>query len=175
MARKYDWVKLKAKYLSGSYTGLKQFADKENINYQVVRNNAKEWNEKKLQCNDEKVTKIVTKTIEKIAERESDRNAKHLMVWDKILNKIDRLANMDKIEVPTKQGDVIEIDVTHKHLAELSSAMDRVQKGQRLAEGLDKEDKANDAVAKSNERIMRIAELLNSPVNDRKINDFEEE
>lgn len=170
-----DWIGLKKDYIIGNYKSLSSFAEKKGLNINGnFKKKTKGWTDEKVLKGTEMSTKIINRTIERIIDREVDRNTKHLMVWDKILSKIDKLADKENIEVPTRDG-IINIDVNHKHLAELATAMDKVQKGQRLAEGLDKDDKTNDTIAKSNERILRIAELLNSPVADRKIDDFEEE
>lgn len=94
MAReKYDWDKLKAKYLSGSYKNLREFADKKKVNYDVLRRKASKWQEEKSQSSHTKVAKIVTKTIEKIAEKESDRNAKILSIADKLAAKVEESVN----------------------------------------------------------------------------------
>lgn len=90
---KYNWKELKKKYILGEYKDLKDFATREEINYQVVRNNSKGWNDEKLQCDDKKITKIIDKTIEKVAEKEADRNAKILSISDKLVAKVDEAIN----------------------------------------------------------------------------------
>lgn len=92
MAR-YDWDKLKAKYISGDYSSLKEFSEIENINYDVLRRKASKWQEEKSQSSHKKVTKIIDKTIEKVAEQEADRNAKILSISDKLAAKVDEAIN----------------------------------------------------------------------------------
>jgi hypothetical protein len=87
---KYDWVKLKAKYIAGECKDLKEFAEKHNINYPVLRNNSKGWNDEKLQYNDIKVAKITEKTMEKIIEKESDRNARIISLADRLADKLEQ-------------------------------------------------------------------------------------
>lgn len=193
---KYDWIKLKAKYIAGNYESLKAFADKETINYDVLRKKASKWQNEKSQSNQEKVTKIVTKTIEKIAEKESNRNIRHLAVWDKILNKVEKLADKDRILLGVDEtGNLIYEDITPKMMVELSTSMDKIQKGQRLAEGVStaaeierikiekqkldilkkKSGDDENVVEENNKRLTSLASLLNSPVPDRHVQDFEED
>lgn len=140
MAQKYDWVKLKAKYVGGSYKNLRAFAEKENVNYDVLRRKASKWQGEKSQASHKKVTKIVTKTIEKIAEKESDRNARHIALLDLILDKTEQVVrdeltiHIDMFGKPHKSP-VIKVD----KLEAAVRVIEKVQKGQRTALGFDKE------------------------------------
>lgn len=87
---KYEWDKLKAKYLAGDYKNLRDFAEKEQINYDVLRRKASKWQNEKSQVTREKVTKIVTKTVEKLATKEADRNARIFSLADKLANKLEQ-------------------------------------------------------------------------------------
>lgn len=150
---KYDWDVLKAKYVSGNYKNLRVFAEKENINYNVLRRRAKDWQEERSQNNHKKVTKIVTKTIEKIAELEADRNARHIALQDKVLDVIDEYLSKGHYKrhvVKVKEyvdgkpdSERLEertLDVADtKAFANMVSALEKAQKGQRLALGLDTE------------------------------------
>ena len=86
---KYDWDKLKAKYVSGNYKSQKEFAEAEGINYDVLRRHAVMWQEEKAQSSHKKVTKTIDKTIEKIATKEANRNARILSIADKLADKIE--------------------------------------------------------------------------------------
>lgn len=141
MAReKYDWDKLKAKYVAGNYKNLREFAEKEKINYDVLRRKASKWQGEKSQASHKKVTKIVTKTIEKVAEREADRNARHIDLLDKLLDKAEQVIDnelnihLDMFGKPHKSPIVI-VD----RLEAISRIIEKAQKGQRTALGLDKE------------------------------------
>ncbi len=90
---KYEWDKLKAKYLAGDYKNLKAFAEQENINYDVLRRKASKWQSEKSQVTHEKVTKIVTKTVEKIATKEANRNARIASLADKLADKLEMAIN----------------------------------------------------------------------------------
>ena len=188
MARRYNWEKLKSKYLAGLYRDLKEFAEKEKINYQVVRNNSKGWNEERLQYRDIKVTKITQRTIDKIIETESDRNARYLAISDMVLETIEEyfksesyrkhLVNLKsynygklvKEELITKELDVPDT----RALSNVVSSLEKVQKGQRLALGMDLPAQ-HDITTQTNEHIIRLADLLNKPVADRPVENFEDE
>lgn len=120
---KYNWSKLKRMYLSGDYATLREFAEKHGINYDVLRRHAAQWSQEKSQADAKKVTKVVERTIEKAAEIEADRNVQHLETWDKLLGKINK---------------ALEYGINPKDLATLATALEKLQKGQRLALGLDK-------------------------------------
>ena len=136
---KYDWDKLKAKYVAGNYKNLKEFADKEKLNYDVLRRKASEWQGEKSQNSHKKVTKIVAKTIEKVAERESDRNARHIALLDKILDKAELVID-NELNVfvdmfgKAHKGEVLD----GNKLESMVRVLERAQKGHRLALGLDK-------------------------------------
>ncbi|AJQ26906.1 hypothetical protein [Pelosinus fermentans] len=184
MAReKYDWDKIKAKYLSGSYKNLRDFAEKESINYDVLRRKASKWQVEKSQTSRTKVTKIVTKTIEKIAEKESDRNARILNISDKLADKIEKAVEQlenyivtNKVKTktitydpaakkPSKEviveeetKDIVSGIIDRQGLNYLTAALERIQKGQRIAEGLDKvEDVENNSVIKDHAKRVQDA------------------
>lgn len=209
MAR-YNWDLLKAKYITGNYENLKIFAEKEKINYSVLRQKAGKWQEEKLQCTNKKIAKIAIKTIEKIAEKEANRNAKHLMVQDLAFDAIEEYLrnkhfkkHIVKYKFYDKEGKAdreelqsVELDVIDSRaFSNIISSLEKIQKGHRLAEGLDKEielqklaiehkklaileskqGNSDDAINKNNEHIKTLAELLNYPIDDRKIEDFNDE
>lgn len=87
---KYDWDKLKAKYIAGNYKSVQDFAEKEGITYNgTVRSKVSVWRNEKQAKSRQKVGKIIDKTIEKIATKEADRNARILSIADKLAGKIE--------------------------------------------------------------------------------------
>jgi predicted transcriptional regulator len=192
---KYDWTKLKAKYLSGDYKDLKELADIEKINYQVVKNNATGWNKEKLRCNIAKVTKITEKTIEKIAENQASRNARIFSLTDRLADKLEKAIEQleqyivtnktktktieydNKLVKPTKEvvveeetKEVLGGIVDRQGLKFLTAALKDIRDIQT-----DKQGNANeDAVSAHNSRLTTLAGLLNNPQPDRHIDDFEE-
>jgi len=124
---KYNWTKLKRQFLTGNYTTLKSFSIAIGINYNILRDNAKNWLNEKRQKDDKTTAKILEKSIEK----EVDRNTRHLNVWDKFL-KLGEHLSFDNIKEAIKNPYGLD------NLEKLAKILERVQRGQRLAEGLDK-------------------------------------
>lgn len=168
---KYDWITIKAKYIAGNYESLKVFAEKENINYDVLRRQASKWQNEKSQASHIKVTKIVNKTIEKITTKIADRNARFLNISDMATEAIEEYLkgkhykqHVIKYKYYDCEGKPnreeltsVVLDVADtKALSNMVSSLDKIQKGQRLAEGLDKQgegdkgklDELLDALAK---------------------------
>lgn len=126
---KYDWEKLKRKFVTtSSKCTLKQFAIDNNLPYGLLRQKAKGWNESKRTNEEQKTNRIITKTIEKEIDREVDCNTRHYEIYEKLLESIDNFLGKDKLLMP-------------KVIKELADAMKTIQQGQRLASGLDKENK----------------------------------
>lgn len=125
---KYDWDRLKRIYLTSKKCTLKQFAIDNNLPYGLLRQKARGWNESKRTNDEQKTNRIVTKTIEKEIDREVDCNTRHYEIYEKLLESIDNFLGKDKLLIP-------------KTIKELADAMKTIQQGQRLASGLDKENK----------------------------------
>lgn len=114
MAReKYDWDKLKAKYVAGDYKNLRDFAEKENINYDVLRRKASKWQGEKSQASHAKVTKIVTKTVEKISTKEANRNARIFSLADKLADKLERAIEQVEQYIVTKKVRTKEVEYNY--------------------------------------------------------------
>jgi hypothetical protein len=187
---KYDWDKLKVKYITGNYESLKTFAEQENINYGFLRKKACDWQEEKEHARNIKVTKIVTKTIEKVAEREADRNARFLSVSDMALEAIEDYLKFKKykdhvikykyydMEGKPKEEELtsVNLDVPDtRALANMINSLEKIQRGQRLALGLDKEDNSTNVIEESNNKMLTLADMINNPSKDRSMQDFESE
>lgn len=138
-----DWIAIRTEYETTS-TSYRKLAEKYGVSFPTLRDRAKResWIKSKEKTRDKIITKTLQKTVTKISTLEASRNVRHLQVWDKILSRVDSLADKDKLTVLTMTGKLVEVDVSHKALAELASAMDKIQKGHRLAEGLDKPESA---------------------------------
>ena len=140
---KYDWDKLKAKYIAGNYKSVQEFAQKEGILYNsALRSKAATWKSEKVTRARQKTDKIIDKTIEKIAERESDRNARHISLYDKLLDKAEQVID-GQLDVfvdmfgKAHKGEVLD----GNKLESMVRVLEKAQKGHRLALGMDKEDK----------------------------------
>ena len=124
---KYDWIKLKQEYITGDYKSLKEFAEKKKINYDMLRRNAKTWSKEKVTKRSQKGHKIIEKTIERQIDAEVDRNTRHLQTFDKMQDAIEKI--LTQYDKPSKR------DIYT--LLKAGELMDKIQKGQRLAEGMD--------------------------------------
>lgn len=161
-----------------------------------VRANREHWLQNREELNNRITTEVQQKTVDNIIAKKLDRNIQHLEVWDKLLNRVSELAGKDKLLVGVDDnGQLIYEDMNTKMVVELSTSMEKVQKGQRLAEGMStameearlqlerekldifKKKSGDNAelVAQGNEQITLLADLINNPLPDRSVQDFEEE
>lgn len=80
---KYDWKQLEKEYILSKYNSISSFLKNKGINNNsYARNNTKGWKEKKRQNTDIKVTK----TIEKVTEKESEREARKIVEIKDVAN-----------------------------------------------------------------------------------------
>ncbi|GIW48765.1 MAG: hypothetical protein KatS3mg079_241 [Caloramator sp.] len=84
-----------------------------------------------------KATKIIEKTIEKQIEHEVDYNTTHLKLWGEFLNILSEVIS-DKDNLKNKDG-----KISAYILEKFANVMEKAQKGQRLALGLDEQTKDN--------------------------------
>lgn len=136
MPRKHDWDKLKIQYVTGDYIDQHQFAEEVGIDYSYLRNRSgkMKWEEAKKQFRAEKAEATKQKTIDKLAELESDKNIQHLEMWDSFANEL--LSIFSNYTVTIANG-----NLTIFALERLANIMEKLQKGQRLCLGMDKETK----------------------------------
>jgi D-mannonate dehydratase len=132
--RKYDWDKLEVEYISGDWLDQHSFADHVGVDYSYLRNISckRKWEEKKRQYLAQRAEEIQKKTLEKQVKIEADRNAAHLRTWDNFLKNVIEVLEDCKIRMGDGQ-------LTIFTLERLANVMDKLQRGQRLALGLDKE------------------------------------
>jgi hypothetical protein len=132
---KYDWDKLKTQYVTGDYLDQHIFAESIGINYSYLRNisGKMKWEEAKKEYIKERDKLINEKTLEKQAEMEADRNIKHLEAWDDFLRELTKILATYNVTIPNGA-------LTIFALERLANVMEKLQKGQRLCLGLDKEN-----------------------------------
>lgn len=148
---KYDWKQLEKEYILSNYKSVSSFLkDKKINNSSYVRNNTKGWREKKRQNTDKKVTKIIQKTTEKEIEQEVDINTRHLELYNKFLDVLDSSFNTPEQYMYLGMPD-------YDKLKKMVDILEKAQKGQRLAKGLDKEND-NDATQSLAEAIQKAYE-----------------
>ena len=88
-----DWGKIKSEYITTMDTSYRKLAEKHGISYQAIcrRSKAERWGEQREQH----MNKTVTKTIDRISEKQVDRAANLISVADKLLAKVNSLLEMD--------------------------------------------------------------------------------
>lgn len=134
MAR-INWEALKQEYITGDYKSLSEFAKKKGLKRNGnFKTKTKGWAEEKARKEAQKSTEIINRTLERQIEREVDRNTLHLEVWDMLLAVVQEALADKERHLSNKAG-----NINVYALEKLSAIIDRIQKGQRLAEGLDQE------------------------------------
>ena len=138
---KYDWDRLKVAWITGGYKSIREFADAEGVAYNAdTRLKVSKWKKEKLTKSRQKTNKTIAKTIEKVSEIESDRNARHIALWDLIMQKGEQVARDELNTVLDMFGKTHETKIIDAGKLEIvSKIVDRAQKGHRLALGLDKD------------------------------------
>ncbi|HEX3047208.1 MAG TPA: hypothetical protein VHY08_20810 [Bacillota bacterium] len=131
---KHDWEKLKMQYVTGDYLDQHIFADSVGINYSYLRNQScrMKWEEARKAYLAQRDKLIEQKTLEKQAELEADHNIRHLEAWDDFLRELTKVMATYSVTVPNGV-------LTIFALERLANVMEKLQKGQRLCLGMDKE------------------------------------
>ncbi len=150
MAR-YNWEELKQKFLLGDYKSLKEFAEREGLNYKssYFFKRVKGWIEEKEVKEKQKRSRIIEKVTEKQIEQEVDYNTTHLKLWGEFLNILQE-ALADKENLLNKQG-----RISAYILEKFANVMEKAQKGQRLALGLDNQTETSNESLKELVRAIR--------------------
>jgi hypothetical protein len=130
---KYDWKQLEKEYILSDHKSVSSFLKDKGIkNNSYSRNNTKGWKEKKRQHTDKKVTKTIEKVTEKEIEKEVDINTRHLRIYDNFLDILEQsFKNPEQIQYLGMPD--------FDKLKKMVDILEKTQKGQRLAKGLDKE------------------------------------
>lgn len=134
MAR-INWEELKKDYLLGDYKSLNEFAKEKSLKVNGnFKKQTKGWTEEKELKENQKSTKIIEGTLKRQIDYEVDRNTRHLQLWDALLDLVDEVVNGKDQHLQTKAG-----NINVYAMEKLTSIVERAQKGQRLAEGMDVE------------------------------------
>lgn len=130
---KYDWKQLEKEYILSDYKSVSQFIKSKQIPYNgTTKNKTKGWTEKKRLKQDQKETKIIEKVLEKEIEKEVDVNTRHLKLYDSFLDALENSFNNPNEYMYLGMPD-------YDKLKKMVDILEKSQKGQRLAKGLDKE------------------------------------
>lgn len=137
MAR-FNWEQLKQKFLLGDYKSIREFAEREGLKYNGnFIKKTKGWDKEKASKEKEKRCKIIEKVTEKQIEQEVDYNTTHLKLWGEFLNILQE-AITNKEHIKDKKG-----KISAYVLEKFANVMEKAQKGQRLALGLDNQNEAD--------------------------------
>lgn len=152
---KYDWKQLEKEYILSEYKSVKEFLRSKDIKSTGNTNKqTKGWAEKKATKEQQKSNKIVEKVIEKEIEKEVDINTRHLKLYDSFLGVLEgsfkNPAEYMYLEMPD-----------YDKLKKMVDILEKAQKGQRLAKGLDKEENNNENLNKVEELLSKIKEEAN--------------
>ena len=136
---KYDWKQLEKEYILSDYKSVSSFLkDKGISNNGTTRKHTSGWKDKKRQKEDKKATKIIEKVTEREIEKEVDINTRHLKLYDSFLNVLECSFKNPAEYMYLGMPD-------YDKLKKMVDILEKSQKGQRLAKGLDKEtDEGNE-------------------------------
>jgi len=150
MAR-YNWEELKQKFLLGDYKSLREFAECEGLNYKssYFFKRTKGWIEEKEAREKEKRSEIVERVIEKQIEQEVDWNTAHLKAWGELLNIVNEILKARDAQL-SKNG-----KINVYALEKIANILEKIQKGQRLALGLDEQQQKQ-----SEEILVKLQQIV---------------
>lgn len=152
---KYDWKQLEKEYILSDYKSVSSFLKDKGINNNgTTRKHTSGWKDKKRQKEDIKTTKIIEKVTEKEIEKEVDVNTRHLKLYDNFLNVLE-----GSFKNPSEYMYLGKPD--YDKLKKMVDILEKSQKGQRLAKGLDKEENNNENLNKVEELLNKIKEEAN--------------
>lgn len=130
---KYDWKQLEKEYILSDYKSVSSFLKDKGIKTSgSTKKSTKGWKEKKVLKEDKKSTKIIERVTEKEIEKEVDINTRHLKLYDGFLNVLENSFNNPNEYMYLGMPD-------YDKLKKMVDILEKSQKGQRLAKGLDKE------------------------------------
>lgn len=145
MAR-YDWEALRQKFLLGDYKSLREFAEREGLNYKssYFFKRTKGWIEEKEAREKEKRSKIIEGAIERQIKQEIDWNTRHLEIWGKLLAIILEAVEDYRLQFVSEKTGRLNVYAMEK----VANIIEKAQKGQRLALGMDEKAEKDDGSLK---------------------------
>lgn len=125
-----DWASIKTEYITTD-TSYRKLAEKYGMNHTVIarKAGAEDWVDQRKQY----VSKQQAKTLEKISQQEANRAAKIHSVADKLLNKIEAMADSGR---PMNSKDIRALTAAIRDLKEIQnvrSDSDRREQEARIA------------------------------------------
>ena len=152
---KYNRKQLEKEYILSDYKSVSSFLKDKGINNNgTTRKHTSGWKDKKRQKEDKKATKIIEKVTEREIEKEVDINTRHLKLYDSFLNVLE-----GSFKNPAEYMYLGMPD--YDKLKKMVDILEKSQKGQRLAKGLDKEENNNENLNKVEQLLTKIKEEAN--------------
>ena len=148
---KHDWIELEKEFITGKDRSLKKFAERKGFNHKSsnFRKHTQGWLKKKAEFRRQKGTKVIEKIQEEQISEEVALNRRHIDAYSKHLELIEKamaseegfyaMSGAKKGYLPNGEVFYVGGDKMYKVLKSTSAVLQRVQEGQRLALGLDKE------------------------------------
>ena len=138
-----DWQTIKTEYIT-TQTSYRKLGEKYGVNYKVIADRGKDegWRELRSQYKE----KTLTNTLDKISRQEASRAARIYAVADKLLDKIERVAN-DSEELTAQS--VRSLTAAVKDLKEIQgirSSLDRQEQEARIANLRKQAEREDDTV-----------------------------
>lgn len=125
-----DWASIKIEYITTD-TSYRKLAQKYGVNHTIIGHRAKD--EKWVELRRQHIDRTQTKTLEKISQQEANRAAKIHSVADKLLLKIEAIADGSR---PLASKDIRALTAAIKDLKEIQnvrSDADRREQEARIA------------------------------------------
>lgn len=123
-----DWKKLRAEYIAGG-TSYRKLADKHHVSFHTLRKRAAD--EKWKELRDKTATKTVTKIIEAESDKQAERMTRLLSVADELL---------DVVESAVRQMKAGEAELEKGALKSISGAIKDIKEIQNIKSQLDIEE-----------------------------------
>lgn len=139
MANEIDWDALKNEFLGSKHTKLADFLSEKGIKRSgSVSRHTAGWPADKKAFMTRKNTRVLQKTLDRRVDKEVDHNLAHLQQWEDIRSRIKYMLQSPDPSLCTANG-----QPTPATVDKIAGILEKVQKGQRLALGLDagKQDK----------------------------------
>lgn len=144
--KNYDWVAIKNEYFttSISYRGL---CEKYKIPFNTLKSRAtkEKWADDKNNIQHKINTETTQKIVETVVDEKVKINKRHSDLYEKGSALIEFWLDYYQEELQKfKQGEVKKIKATPYSLDFLMASLQKIQKGQRLANNIENEDTTND-------------------------------
>lgn len=166
MAVKHDWGAIKRDYndqVLGNNVPLKQFAEEQGISYNYMRKMSSTWKQDREIAHADYILAVEEETRSSDTMPAADRNMCHIRAYDKALEHCMTILENPELHLMTQEG-----IFKPANLERVTTTIEKIQRGQRLALGLDKETRdsksllgdISDAITVARERYGDIEDTV---------------